>query len=298
MHHMCSRSRAVRQWFARIAASACVVIAGLLAPVVTAASEGGPPLDQFPTSKLTDNAALQDGVATFVNYCLNCHSANSMRYNRLRDIGLSEAQIEKNLLFTGAKVGDTMRVAMRPADAKAWFGVSPPDLSVVARARASEAGSGPDWLYTYLRSFYRDSTRPTGWNNLLFPNVGMPHVMWDLQGSHGARIVEERPAEGGGGTRTTVTFSSTGQRTEEKSDLPADQHAHEGVQMTLTEAVGAHMSQAEFDEKVANLVAFLTYMADPTAPTRARMGFWVLLYLSILFAFCWWLNRLYWKDVR
>ncbi|MCX7180570.1 MAG: cytochrome c1 [Proteobacteria bacterium] len=138
-------------------------------------------LDKAP-DRARDMAALQSGAKIFVNYCLNCHSASYMRYNRLRDIGLNEDQIRENLLFTSDKVGEPMRIAMQRAEAKSWFGAAPPDLTVIARARASEFGSGSDWLYTYLRSFYRDEKRPTGWNNLVFENVCMPHVLWELQG--------------------------------------------------------------------------------------------------------------------
>jgi ubiquinol-cytochrome c reductase cytochrome c1 subunit len=138
-------------------------------------------LDKAP-DRSHDMAALQNGAKIFVNYCLNCHGASYMRYNRLQDIGLSESQIKENLLFTADKVGELMRISMPSADAKLWFGAAPPDLSVIARARASEFGSGSDWLYTYLRTFYRDDSRPTGWNNVVFANVGMPHVFWQLQG--------------------------------------------------------------------------------------------------------------------
>ena len=152
----------------------------LLPSLAFGASEGGFPLDHAP--ERTDLASLQNGARLFVNYCLNCHSASAMRYNRLRDIGLSEDQIKANLLFTTDKVGDLMKSAMTPADGKAWFGAAPPDLSVITRAKASGAGSGPDYLYTYLRTYYADSSRPTGWNNLVYPNVAMPHVLWELQG--------------------------------------------------------------------------------------------------------------------
>ncbi len=138
-------------------------------------------LDKAP-DKSGDQAALQNGAKIFVNYCLGCHGASYMRYNRLQDIGLTAQQIKDNLMFTADKVGEPMRIAMQRADAKGWFGVAPPDLTVIARARASEFGSGSDWLYTYLRSFYRDDSRPTGWNNVVFPNVGMPHALWELQG--------------------------------------------------------------------------------------------------------------------
>ena len=158
-----------------------IITALLFAPVLAFASGATLHLDRAP-DKANDKAALQHGAKLFVNYCLNCHSASYMRYNRLADIGLSEAQIRDNLMFTADKVGEPMRIAMQRADAKAWFGAAPPDLTVIARARASEFGSGADWLYTYLRTFYRDENRPTGWNNVVFENVGMPHVLWELQG--------------------------------------------------------------------------------------------------------------------
>ena len=158
-----------------------VLTAILFAPILAFAAGATLHLDSAP-DKSNDMAALQNGAKIFVNYCLNCHSASYMRYNRLRDIGLNEDQIRDNLMFTADKVGELMRISMRRDDAKAWFGAAPPDLSLIARARASEHGSGADWLYTYLRGFYRDESRPTGWNNVIFENVGMPHVLWDLQG--------------------------------------------------------------------------------------------------------------------
>ena len=135
-----------------------------------------------------DQESLQRGAKTFVNYCLNCHSAQAMRYNRLQDIGLTEEQIKDNLIFAGAKVGETMTNSMNKKDAKAWFGAAPPDLTVISRSR------GADWLYTYLRGFYRDETRPTGWNNMVFDKVGMPHVLYELAGRAGAARGEARRA--------------------------------------------------------------------------------------------------------
>ena len=138
------------------------------------ASSDGINWDRFPAERVTDMAALQNGAKLFVNYCMNCHSASYVRYNRLRDIGLTEQQIKDNLVFTGAKVGDTMKAAIDAKDAKEWFGAVPPDLSVVARSRADGSkGSGADYLYTYLRTYYRDETRPTGWNNA---EIGRAHV--------------------------------------------------------------------------------------------------------------------------
>jgi ubiquinol-cytochrome c reductase cytochrome c1 subunit len=158
-----------------------LLIALLCAPLMAFAAGAELHLDKAPDHS-RDFPALQNGAKVFINYCLNCHSASYFRYNRLTDIGLSESQIKDNLLFTTDKVGGTMTIAMRRAEAKQWFGAAPPDLTVIARARASEFGSGADWLYTYLRGFYRDDARPTGWNNTVFANVGMPHVLWELQG--------------------------------------------------------------------------------------------------------------------
>ena len=156
-------------------------LALLFAPLLAFAAGAELHLDKAP-NKANDMAALQHGAKLFVNYCLNCHSASYLRYNRLNDIGLTEEQIKGNLLFTAEKTGETMTIAMQRADAKLWFGAPPPGLTVIARARSSEFGSGADWLYTYLRGFYRDNARPTGWNNVVFANVGMPHVLWELQG--------------------------------------------------------------------------------------------------------------------
>jgi ubiquinol-cytochrome c reductase cytochrome c1 subunit len=272
-----------------------------LSPAAQAAGEGVA-LDHFPMEKLTNLPALQDGAKTFVNYCLSCHSASMMRYNRLRDIGLTEDQIANNLIFTGRKVGDLMTVAMRQADAKEWFGALPPDLTVVARSRSSGAGSGSDWLYTFLRSFYRDGTRELGWNNAVFPNVGMPHVLWTLQGSRGAIIEEVKAANGDAGdghgfTRTTITVDNQGFRSEKTEKIEGG-HPHEGSTMTLTSAQGGSLSQPAYDETVANLVAYMTYMADPSAATRVRLGVWVLIFIGVLIILTWWLNREYWKDVK
>jgi ubiquinol-cytochrome c reductase cytochrome c1 subunit len=157
------------------------LIALLCAPFFAFAAGDELSLETAP-DRSRDFAGLQNGAKIFINYCLNCHSASYFRYNRLTDIGLTEQQIKDNLLFTADKVGELMTIAMRREDAKLWFGAVPPDLTVIARARASASGSGADWLYTYLRSFYRDDSRPTGWNNTVFSNVSMPHVLWELQG--------------------------------------------------------------------------------------------------------------------
>ncbi len=287
-----------------LARTAPVLAAAVLvaAPVATQAAGGGYPLDHFPSEKLTDQAALQNGAKLFVNYCLGCHSANLLRYNRLVDLGLTEQQIRDNLMFSARKVGDPMRIAMAPGDAKEWFGALPPDLSVNVRARASQAGSGSDWLYTYMRTFYRDATRATGWNNAVFENVGMPHVLWELQGSRGAEIEEIRATKDGkghvtGATRTVVSFDVNGVRTE-KTEKVEGHGAHEGREIRLGKPEGGTMTQAAYDEAVADLVAYLTYMADPSAKSRVRIGVWVLLFLALTCLITWNLNRIYWKDIK
>ena len=235
------------------------------------AAGGGIPWDKFPTERVTDMTALQNGAKLFANYCLNCHGAEFMRYNRLRDIGLTEAQIEENLIFTGAKVGDLMKVNLDPKQAKEWFGAQPPDLTVIARSRsAAGQGSGADYLYTYLRTYYRDPTKATGWNNLAFPSVGMPHVLWQLQG-------ERLPV-----FEKVVS------------------HGHEAEVWTGRWDVvkAGTMSEREYDSAVADLVAYLQWMGEPMQNDRKRLGVWVLLFLGVFTVIAWRLNAAYWKDVK
>jgi ubiquinol-cytochrome c reductase cytochrome c1 subunit len=214
-------------------------------------------------------AALQNGAKLFVNYCLNCHSASFMRYNRLTALGLTERQIKDNLAFTTDKVGDTMNAAINPQQAKEWFGAQPPDLTLVARSRASGAGSGADYLYTYLRTYYRDETKPTGWNNLAFPNVGMPHVLWELQG-------ERRPV-----------FEKV------------ESHGHEVQVLRGWEQVKpGKLTPAEYDRAVGDLVGFMQWMAEPEQNSRVRLGVWVLIFLGVFTIIAWRLNAAFWKDVK
>jgi ubiquinol-cytochrome c reductase cytochrome c1 subunit len=248
-----------------------LVAAAVFLPTLVLAQEGGFPLDHAP-DRTKDLSSLQNGAKLFVNNCLNCHAAAMMRYNRLKDIGLTEEQIKNNLLFTSEKVGDLMTVAMPPKDAKDWFGAVPPDLSVIARAKASEAGSGPDWLYTYLRTFYKDDTRPTGWNNMVFPNVGMPHVLWELQGIRAAKYVDEK----------------------DPHDPTKVEHRFAGFEQVKP----GKMSMIEYDNAVADLVAYLQWMAEPAQHTRKRLGVWVLLYLGFFLILAWRLNASYWKEVK
>lgn len=240
-----------------------LVAATFAAPVL--ANEASTPLDAAP-NRHNSVASLQNGAKLFVNYCLNCHSAVSMRYNRLRDIGLTDEQIQQNLLFSADKVGELMKTSLSAKDGKAWFGATPPDLSVIARAR------GSDWLYTYLRTFYRDESRPTGWNNLVFPNVGMPHVLWELQGVRDAKYEEVEDAHEPG------------------------KRVHQFV--GFTQVTPGKMKPAEYDEAVADLVAYLGWMAEPAQHTRQRLGVWVLLFIGLFGVLAWRLNAAYWKDIK
>ena len=243
----------------------------LLVATGAAQAAGGLAWDKFPVEKLGDEASLQHGAKLFVNYCLNCHAASYLRYNRLAEIGLSDAQIKANLLFATDKVGETMKVALDAKQAKAWFGATPPDLSVITRSRsAGGQGSGADYLYTYLRTYYRDDSKPTGWNNLAFPNVGMPHVLWELQGERRpifeTKVEHDKPIELFTG-RWEVTKAGT-------------------------------LDARSYDAAVADLVAFLQWASEPVQRTRVQLGAWVMLFLSIFTVIAWRLNAAYWKDIK
>jgi ubiquinol-cytochrome c reductase cytochrome c1 subunit len=231
-----------------------LLVLALLMPLMAIANEGVK-LDHAPIDP-NNQASLQRGAKVFVNYCLNCHSAAYMRYNRLQDIGLTDAQIKSNLMFAGEKVGDTMTVAIQKADAKAWFGATPPDLSVEARAR------GADWLYSYLRGFYRDDTRPTGWNNVVYDKVAMPHVLWSLQGEQVLKIDEKT----------------------------------ESHQLVL--AKQGTMTPAEYDETIADLVNYLVFMAEPFKERDKHLGLLVLAFLGLLFVLTYYLKKEFWKDIH
>jgi ubiquinol-cytochrome c reductase cytochrome c1 subunit len=232
------------------------------------ASSEGIVWDKAPVNT-SDHASLQNGARLFVNYCLNCHSAAFMRFNRLQDIGLTNEQIKDNLLFTTDKVGETMKSAIDPRQAKAWFGTNPPDLTLVARSRAGHGGTGADYLYTFLRNFYVDDSKATGWNNRAFPSVAMPHVLWELQG-------QRRPI-----------FETQ------------EEHGHEvHVFKGWEQVTPGSMTSLQYDQAVGDLVNFLQWMGEPAQNTRVRVGVWVLMFLLVLTLFAWRLNAAYWKDVK
>ncbi len=235
-----------------------------LIPALGLAAGGGVHLDKADVD-LHNQASLQNGAKLFVNYCLSCHSAAYMRYNRMgKDLGLSDEQVKENLMFTADKVGDTMTVAMPTKDAQKWFGTKIPDLTVVARAR------GADWLYTYLRTFYLDPSRPWGVNNVTFKDVGMPHVLWELEGLK-QPVYETYKDHDGNEAKRIVGY--------------------ETVQP-------GKMSEAEYDNAVRDLVNFMVYMGEPAKLSRYYIGVWVLLFLALLFVVSYAMKKEFWKDVH
>jgi ubiquinol-cytochrome c reductase cytochrome c1 subunit len=228
------------------------------APILAFASGASVHLDKAPVN-LADQDSLQRGARMFVNYCLNCHSAASMRYSRLQDLGLTEDQIKDNLMFAAEKPGETMKVGMTKNDGKAWFGATPPDLSVISRSR------GADWLYTYLRGFYRDDSRATGWNNTVFDKVGMPHVLWTLQGE----MVPHYKKEG----------------------------EHEVIDRLELVKPGS-VTLAEYDAMVGDLVNYLVWMGEPAQLKRKQLGLVVLAFLAFFFVVAYYLKKEFWKDVH
>ena len=212
----------------------------------------------------TNKQSMQRGARTFINYCLSCHSASLMRYERIgNDLGIDEKLVSENLIFTGGKVGELMTVATADDDAKEWFGTVPPDLTVIARAR------GVDWLYTYMRSFYQDDSRHIGTNNLVFPDVGMPNVLWELQGVQKPVITTVKEHDGS---------------------------EHKVVELELVEP--GLQTPKEFDRTVRDLVNFLDYMGEPAKYERRQLGTKVILFLLLFLVFAYLLKRDYWRDIH
>ena len=239
--------------------SVLLMAAAVVAPGLAQASGGGAHLEKA-NIDIHDKASLQRGAKLFVNYCLSCHSAQFQRYNRMAaDLGLTEEEVQQNLMFTTDKIGETMKVAMKPADAERWFGVAPPDLSVITRAR------GVDYIYTYLKGFYADPKRPFGVNNVVFPDAAMPHVLGGLQGQQQAVFKEEH-----------------GQKVFERFEP----------------AVGGSLSPEAYDEVARDLTNFLTYVGEPIQATRQSMGKWVLMFIAVFFVLAYLLKKEYWKDVH
>jgi len=233
----------------------------LLTPLVALAGGGGDVKLDKVSIDLSDQASLQRGARTFVNYCLSCHSAAYMRYNRMgRDLGLTDELVKDNLLFAADKVGDLMKAVMPVEDAKAAFNTVPPDLTVIARSR------GADWFYTYMRSFYRDEAVVSGWNNVIFPAVAMPHVLYTWQGEKRA-IYED---DGYGGKKVAA----------------------------LETAKAGSMSDAEFDSAMRDLTNFMVYMGEPAKLVRYKIGVYVILFLLIFMIPAYAMKKEFWKDIH
>lgn len=276
-----------------------IVAAGLLIAAFAHASEGPEMTAQVAPIDRHDVASLQRGARMFVNYCMGCHSAQHMRYNRLQaDLGLSEKQIAENLIFRGAlakdgyvtdKVGEQMKTSMDRADAKAIFGVAPPDLSVEARVR------GTDWLYAYLRGYYRDEKSATGWNNLAFPSVAMPHVLWELGGRNKLTVKEFDSHEIAKGALLQTHVVGTLEAVHTKAD---GKETVKYVLKYIEPDKPGKLSVHDYDVAVADLVNYLDYMGEPIKNERIQLGIKVLIFLALLFVFAYWTKREYWKDVH
>lgn len=236
----------------------------MMTPAMSFAAGGSAHL-QHANVDISNEASLQRGAKYFVNYCLGCHSAKYVRYNRLAlDLGLTEDQLVENLMFTGERPFDTMDNAIPATDSANWFGRTPPDLSLTARAR------GADWIYSFLKSFYVDPSKPSGANNLVLEGASMPAVLWDLQGTQKAVFHEETDAQG----HTRKIF--------------------EGFE---TVTPGA-MSEQEFETMLVDLVAFLSYISEPVQLERKSLGVKVILFLVVFFLFAFLLKKEIWKDVH
>jgi ubiquinol-cytochrome c reductase cytochrome c1 subunit len=277
----------------RIAATGLLAVAALSGTAI-ASSEGQ--LDHAPYL-MHDRASLQRGAALFVNHCMGCHGASFLRYNKLQEMGISEGLLKESLMFNATKVGERMLTSMSQVAGREWFGVAPPDLTLVARSR------GEDWLYTYLRGFYRDSTRPTGWNNVVFPNVGMPHVLYQYQGGRELTIEEEKPVVDEktqkviGGEKVLTVFDENGEKTV-KTEKLAEAPAHASHHQHFTAQSAGIRTAIEYDQMSADLVNFLSWAGEPAQTKRYRTGVWVLAYLVVLFALAYAMKRAFWKDVH
>jgi ubiquinol-cytochrome c reductase cytochrome c1 subunit len=279
-----------------------IFAAFILALIPALASAAGGPEVKYVgvTADRTDVASLQRGARLFVNYCLNCHSAQYMRYNRLTDLKLTEDQIKQNLMFTTDKIGDTMKVALNPKDAKEWFGAVPPDLSVMTRSYTTEK------LAAYLRGFYQDDARETGWNNIVAPNIGMPHVLHQLSGvnklvstvykADGKDVKTDHDAE----AKAKAAFiaaqvMSTFEHHVDKKDGKTE---NSYIVKTLVNAAPGSMSSVQYDVAVADLVNFMDYVAEPNKAKRIQIGIIMLFLLSFLLAAAIWLKKEFWKDIH
>ena len=244
-------------WIVRLACAAAL----LLASTVAGAAEGGKTLQAG--NDLGDRASLQRGAQLYMNYCSGCHALKYLRYSRMaQDLGLSEEEVMNNLNFTGVPIGEPVPVTMPHDQAEKWFGKMPPDLSLISRVR------GSDWVYTYLKSFYLDTSRPLGWNNALFPNASMPNPLWEMQGLQHA-VLGKPEAPG--------------------ADAPVT-----GLELVQP----GTLDPGQYDQAVRDITNFLEYAGEPAALKRQQLGVWVVLFLALLTFLAYLLKKEYWKDVH
>lgn len=255
-----------------------IFAAALLVPAFAGASEGGAAMESAQID-LTDNASLQRGAGLYMSYCSACHSLGYQRYSRMaEDIGLTQEQVENNLMFTDAKFGEQMNTGLNQVQAAAWFGKAPPDLSVVTRTKAE----GADWVYNYLKSFYVDESRPTGWNNTVFPGASMPNVLWQLQGSQHALTEPMHKSANG-------------------EPIPCHKGEYQGQCITgfsIPEHKKGSLTAEQYDQAARDISTFLAYVGEPSAVQRQSLGVWVVLFLALFTFIAYLLKVEYWRDVH
>jgi len=266
-----------------------VISLALLPFAVMASSGGGPELHKA-NIDLNNHAAIQRGAKMFVNYCMGCHSAKYVRYKLFTEVGLTEDDIKNNLMFTDGKVGDLMKIAMPEEDAAKWFGAPAPDLTLTARIRHG----GADWIYSYLKGFYADPTRPMGVNNTVFPNVGMPHVLWGLQGLQKPVYKYEVHHEG----HTVASFDTEAEADAYVKEHQGGDYRLERVVEGLEETQPGSLTPAEYDQVARDLATFLTYISEPMKLERQRMGVWVVLFLVVFSVIAYLMKKEWWKDIH
>lgn len=259
-----------------------------LLPVTGMTAGGGHnPFIEPANIDLNNDAAIQRGSKYFANYCMGCHSAKYVRYKLMTKVGLTEDQIKENLIFSDSKVGDLMTIAMPTTDAGKWFGASAPDLTLEARLR------GSDWVYSYLKSFYGDAARPMGVNNVVFPNVGMPNVLWELEGIKEAVYRYEVHHDG----HTVASFDNEAEALALANEKGDEYKLAKVVDHLVTTQPGK-LSAAEFDQVARDLTTYLTYIAEPMKLERQRMGVWVVLFLVVFTVLAYLMKKEWWKDVH
>jgi ubiquinol-cytochrome c reductase cytochrome c1 subunit len=247
----------------------------LLAPVLAAAEEGM----ESAQIDLTDKASLQRGAKLYMSYCSGCHALSYQRYSRVaKDLDLSEDQVTHNLIFNDQRVGETINTGLDAKQGAEWFGKAPPDLSVEARLKEE----GGDWIYNYLKSFYVDESRPSGWNNTVYPGVSMPHVLWELQGVQHA-VTEPKKKDANGQEEGCGNGEYEGQCV---------------TGFSIPDSQKGTATPEQYDAVARDISAFLTYTSEPARLQRESIGVWVVLFLAFFTLLAYLLKSEYWRDIH